>query len=89
MVELDPRRGRQPGLGEQALAEDLVHAQSRRSGVTTHVGQIEHLEEPLNRAVFAVGPVEDSEGDVHRAIEEARVEPVAALEMHDGVGSIG
>ncbi len=88
VVDLVPRRSRKTGVGYQALAEDLVHAHGRRGGVTTNKGQVEHLEEPLDRAVFAEGAVQHREGDVERAVEEGRVETVPTLEGCCSIGAI-
>ena len=53
-------------LREQALHHVLVHAGGRTENAGADVGDARQFEEPLDRAVFAEGPVQNGEDDIDR-----------------------
>jgi hypothetical protein len=59
------RDDREAGRGEGHLLDRLVHPQRRAENPRTDVGHARHLQEPLDRAVLAVRPVQSREDDVH------------------------
>ena len=55
---------REPVMGEEALADELVHRDRGREHARPRVRDVEAFEEPLDRAVLAERAVEHGEGDV-------------------------
>ncbi len=63
----DIPRHRDPLVAHHRLEEVLVHAQRRGGHARADVGDACELEEPLDGAVLAEGPVQHREDDVHLA----------------------
>jgi hypothetical protein len=60
-------------LGEEALGDVLVHADGGAEQAGADVGDVGQLQQPLHRAVFAVGAVQHGEHHVVRADERREV----------------
>jgi hypothetical protein len=51
-------------VGHHVLEDDLVHAQGRGEHPRAHIGHVGQLEQALNGAVLAKGPMKRGEDDV-------------------------
>ncbi len=72
VAERDRPRVRQVRCCECVLHRDLVHPDRGADDARAHVRQVGQLEQPLHRAVLAVGPVEQGEHDIDVECTERR-----------------
>ena len=72
---------RQSSRRKHQLRDRLVHADRRRKHARADIGDVRKLEQPLDRAVFAVRAMKHREDDVERKAGDCRVG--AALDRHD------
>ena len=77
-----------PACHQQALGDRLVHADRGRRVVAADVGDVQHLEQALDRAVLAVRPMQDRKGDVDRAVEQPAIESGRAREVDHAVSPV-
>jgi hypothetical protein len=80
----DPRHYRDFGYLQEALGDIFVHADSRAEHAGPNEGQAREVEQALNRAVLAVGPVHDREDHINALAAAAAVE-----RNQGGIGGVG
>src|SRR5690606_7853541 len=68
-------------LQPHALRHDLVHGQARCHGAAAGIGQLQHLERALNRAVFSVAPVQGNEHAIKPGIGQFRERVTPRIEQ--------
>ncbi len=61
----DVLHDRQPGIAEEALHHVFVHAGRRAQHARADVGDLGQIEQSLNGAVLAEGPVQHRKDDIH------------------------